>query len=620
VLRRPAIALILLAPLWAGRARAHDEIVVTAEPDRATASAVEIPRRELALRPRVRVSDVISAVPGLFAVQHAGGGKAYQYFLRGFDADHGTDVAILVDGVPVNLPTHAHGQGWADVNFVIPELVAAVSATKGPFRAAHGDFATAGAVDLRLSDHLHRSSVTLQGGSFYSLRGVAIVAPDLGDDWSTLFAAEASTTNGPFRNPERFRKLNLFGRVTRFFPRGAVDLTWMTYAGRWNASGQIPTRFPDRFDAVDPTDGGSTERHQASASYRYRFDREEVQALAYVGRQRFSLFSNFTFFLNDTVNGDQIQQADFRTFAGAHIFYRYKTTTLGVQARHDDIQNVLADTTARTVRLTRLDEHFAVTTLSVYGEHDARLLPFLRAVVGLRVDRNIQTLISPKASVISSPASFIDLFLSYGRGFHSNHARAGTRLVPADAYESGVRVHGSRGSITAAVFRIDMSSEAVWVADEGTTEPRGASRRIGAELGGRLRIGEGLFLDADATLTRARFLTGEAVPLAPTRTLTAGIAFKRDQVFGSLRVRSIAARPADEVLTADGWTIVDALIGYRIRDVELALDVQNLLNSGWREVQFANASRLRGEAGAMRSLHYTPGWPLTALVRATVFL
>ncbi len=610
---------------------------MTAESERTSASSDDIRRRDLALRPRVRVGDALAAVPGLFVVQHAGGGKAYQYFLRGFDADHGSDVAMFVDGVPINMPTHAHGQGWIDPHFLIPELITGISASKGPYVARYGDFATAGAIDVRLADHAHESSATLQGGSFGSARAVVLFAPDLGDDWKTMLAGEVATANGPFVNPERFRKYNLFGRVTRLFPRSSLALTVMSYAGRWNASGQLPLRAManDPFGAIDPTDGGHTERHQLSGSYRYREGAHEVNALAYAVRYRFQLFSNFTFFAGDPVNGDQIAQTDARTLGGAHFFYRYTrgafATTVGLQGRHDEIGNGLFASTARVLRTTTTADRVSHTGLGAYLEEDARLLPFLRAVLGLRADRydvrvrgkrrDDALLVSPKLAVVLSPARFIDLFLNYGRGFHSNDARgAVTLLAPADSFEAGTRVRGQRVELSAAVFRIDLASEMVWVGDAGTTEPKGPTRRLGAELGVRLKLAEFLFADADATFVRPRFLSGEPIPLAPTRTLTAGLAFKhRSGAFGSVRVRAIAARPAGDGLTAEGFTIVDASAGYRYRAFELALDVQNVLNSRWREVQFANASRLRGEREPQTDIHFTPGWPLTALLRLTAY-
>lgn len=622
------------------------------------ASADETRHRDLWLRPRARAADILSVVPGLFVVQHSGGGKANQYFLRGFDADHGTDLAVFVDGVPINMPSHGHGQGWIDLNFVIPELVQTLSSSKGPYLARYGDFATAGAIDLRLTDHLHESSVTAQAGNFGAGRAVFMVSPELGDDWSTIVAGEASTVNGPFHNPEKYRKLNLFGRATRHLQRGSLSMTWMSYGGGWNASGQIPSRavgkipeLPDAFGSIDPTEGGSTQRHQLSLSYSHRHGDDEARALAYAIRYSFMLFSNFTYFANDPVNGDQIAQSDDRTVLGSHWYYRHKrrvagmdsATTIGFQGRYDAIENGLFKTRAREVLATTTEAGVSQTSVGIYLEEDLKVLPFLRVVGGARVDRHDvliresgiagAAIVSPKISFVLSPAKSLDLFLNYGRGFHSNDARGSARmgtlrpnvtlLARADGYETGFRFRPDpRVQLAAALFRMDLQSETVWVGDEGTTEARGPSQRIGLEVEARVKLASFFFADADGTFTRAKFASGDAVALAPTRTFSAGIGFKHPKgTFGSLRVRALAARPAteDRSLTAEGWTVVDASIGQRFGMFEVALDVRNVLNTRWREVQFANESRLRTESEPVADLHFTPGWPLAAMVRASAF-
>ncbi|MGZ3449256.1 MAG: TonB-dependent receptor [Polyangiales bacterium] len=664
---------------FAGRVRAHEnepapqQIEVKADKGYSAASADEVRQRDLALRPRVRPADILEVVPGLFAVQHAGGGKANQYFLRGFDADHGTDLALFVDGVPINLVSHGHGQGYADLNFVIPELVSTLSSQKGPYSARYGDFATAGAVDLQYYNHLHQSSVTGQIGNFGIRRALFMVAPELGDDWSTIVAGEAYADNGPFANPERLRRFNLFGRATRTMGFGGLTLTWMSYSGGWNASGQVPARalgtpeLPDAFGSIDPTEGGSTQRHQASLAYVYRHDEDEARALLYWVKSSFTLYSNFTFFAQDPVNGDGREFEDDRTMIGTSWSYKRTrkvgdasfATTLGIQARHDSIENGLFHQSERKILGTIVSADVAETCVGLYAEEDARLLPWLRVVAGLRFDRfdvNVRdhtesatsgiagaTRVSPKASMVLSPAKFIDLFLNFGRGFHSNDARGAVRsaptvtlLAPATGYETGTRLKlFDKLDVAAAVFRLDIDSEIVWLGDEGTTEARGPTRRLGLELEGRMRVLPWLFLDADATFTKATFTqnagNGNAVALAPTRTFAGGVAVKHPiGVFGSVRVRSIASRPANDgadraamPLDAEGWTLVDAELGYRYQDLEFAVDIRNLGNSSWREVQFANTSRTRTEVQkglpARQDLHFTPGWPLTALGRVTLY-
>jgi outer membrane receptor protein involved in Fe transport len=658
------------------------QIEVKAEKGTSAASADEVRQRDLALRPRVRPGDILEVVPGLFAVQHAGGGKANQYFLRGFDADHGTDIALFVDGVPINMVSHGHGQGYSDLNFVIPELVSTLSSQKGPYSAKYGDFATAGAIDLQYYNHLHKSAVTGQVGNFGIRRALFMVAPELGDDWSTIVAGEAYADNGPFANPEKLRRFNLFGRATRNMGFGGLTLTWMSYSGGWNASGQVPLRavgtpeLPDEFGSIDPTEGGSTQRHQASIAYVYRHDDDEARALLYFVKSAFTLYSNFTFFADDPVNGDGREFDDDRTMIGASWSYKRTrkigdasfATTIGMQARHDSIDNGLFHQASRKIIGTLVDAGITETSVGLYAEEDARLLPFLRVVAGLRFDRfdvNVKdraesqdpaspassgiagsTRVSPKASMILSPAHFIDLFLNFGRGFHSNDARGAvlrapghtvTLLAPATGYEAGTRLKlFEKIDLAAAVFRLDMDSEIVWLGDEGTTEARGPTRRIGVELEGRWKLLPWLFLDADATFTKATFTenagNGNGVALAPTRTFAGGVGVKHPSgVFGSVRVRSIASRPANDgedrlrnPLDAEGWTLFDAELGYRWKDIEFAVDVRNLGNASWKEVQFANTSRTRTEVQkgipAQHDIHFTPGWPFTALGRVTYYL
>jgi len=647
------------------------------------ASADEIRARDLSLRPRIRPSDILEVVPGLIAVQHAGGGKANEYFLRGFDADHGTDVAFFVDGVPVNMPSHGHGQGFADFHFLIPELVASVSAVKGPYYARFGDFATAGAIDLRLYDHLHESSATFAMGQYGIYRGLFMFAPELGDDWSTIVAGEAYTDQGPFTHKEQLSRFNGFGRVTRHMGPGALSLTFMTYTGAWKASGQVPLRalgtpeLPTEFDSIDPTEGGSTQRHQLSVAYTYRKDDDEARALLYAIRYRFSLFSNFTLFENDPIRGDQIAQDDERTVLGGHWYFKRKkalgpivtTTTLGLQARNDSIENGLHHSFERTILGPVVEAGVSETAVGLYGEEDLRIARWLRVVFGLRVDRfdvavkdhlesqeppgasssgvSGATLASPKMSAVITALDDWHVYLNFGRGFHSNDARGSTkRLDPSNphvslltkgtGYELGTRVRlfGAL-DLAAAIFRLDLDSETVWSGDEGTTIVAGPTRRTGVEFEARMRLWKWLFLDADATFARAVFRENggaeNALALAPTRTIAAGVSVKHPNgAFGSLRVRSLGARPANDgadrlvkPLDAEGFTLFDAMAGYRWDHVEVAVDVRNLFGTKWREVQFANTSRLRSEVAAgtagQQDIHFTPGWPFTAMGRVTVY-
>ncbi|MBM4362422.1 MAG: TonB-dependent receptor [Deltaproteobacteria bacterium] len=664
------------------------EVEVRAERTPAeSASRIDVGRRELELRPRRRPGDLLEAAPGLFVAQHAGGGKANQYFLRGFDADHGTDVALSVDRIPVNAVSHGHGQGYSDVAFVIPELVGAVEVWKGPHHAELGDFATAGAVNLRLVDALPEDFASVSVGAQGIRRGVVAASPSLPDGFRALVAAELWEHDGPFVNPDRYRKLNVLARATRDLERGGkLTFTATSSAGRWNGSGQIPARAVcgegevglarpgaygepclERFGSVDPTEGGATQRHSGSISYSATSHEGAVDALVYGVASRFNLYSNFTFFARDPVNGDGIEQRDDRFTYGVDVRARRHlhhagsvfTTALGVQARADTIENALHDQAGRERLGTRVSADIDETQLGVYLLEDARLTQALRLVAGLRVQKvdvavddrleDLATragatsggeeaaLLLPKFTAIVTPVGGWQLFGHLGRGFHSNDARgaalrtrAADLLTPALGYELGSRVEPTAwATLNAAAFVMDLDSELVWVGDDGVTEASGATRRLGLELSARVHLNGWLFADTDLTVTRARYRYepegADRIPLAPVRTFTAGVGARRQlgrvTPFGSLRVKTLSDRPATEdgSLVADGYAVLDAEAGARVGAVEASLTVQNALDAQVREANFATTSRLPYEPSPVTGVHYTPGWPRTVLARATLF-
>jgi outer membrane receptor protein involved in Fe transport len=651
------------------------------------ASRVTYGRRELELRPRLRPGDIVEAVPGVFAVQHAGGGKANQFFLRGFDADHGTDIALSVDGVPINMVSHGHGQGFADLHFLIPELVVGLDGYKGPYYASLGDFATAGAINMRLAEKFDESQAQYSIGQYGIMRGLVIASPSLREDWRAVVAAELYKDDGPFKNPEDLQRFNLYAKVTHDLGPGTkVSLTAMSYGSKWNGSGQIPARAVcgegeagnpppeaygaeciDHFGYVDPTEGGDTQRHMGALSLTSAWENTELQATAYLIKYRFSLYSNFTFFAEDPERGDQIEQDDDRVLGGLslrlkhHSHYRgiQLTTSGGAQVRVDSIDNALYHDQARERLEDRVKAKVNESSIGVYAEEDIRLNKWIRLILGARADRfdvNVddlledrattgskssgvagQTLFSPKAMAILSPIPQLDLFFDYGRGFHSNDARGAVRtrapatlLAPATGYEVGVRVKPIKDlSFDVAAFLIDLDSEIVWVGDEGVTAASDATRRIGLELGGRYRISNWLFADAEATFVepkyRANAGNGDAIALAPTRTFSAGVGVRptiRDFTpFASVRVKSIADRPAieDGSLIAQGFTVVDANAGLRWKSIEAGVDIQNLFDTRWREVNFATDTRLGYEPGVVSGIHYSPGWPFTAIGRLSYY-
>lgn len=642
------------------------------------AAHLTLSRRELLLRPSRTPGDLLEAVPGLVVVQHAGGGKANQYFLRGFDADHGTDLAIFLNGVPLNERSHGHGQGYTDFNFVIPELIASLEVHKGPNDVRFGDFATAGALEVNYAEHLPDNLLTLEYGQFGQRRLVAGVSPHLGADFTSLLAVEAAASEGPFQVSEDLQKLNLVaGLSRRLGDHGRLDARVMSYGATWNGSGQLPLRAVcgegeagfaapesfgqpclDRWGSVDPSEGGRTQRQSAEIGVKAGEHDAAIEARLYAVRYQFGLFSNFTFFANDPVHGDGIEQTDERSTLGGTFQLKNRgrlgpiawRSTFGLDARTDDVDNALYHQQARTRLATVNAAHVVETSTAAFVEQRAQLTPWLATLAALRIER-FQAEVEPRSSEQKAgqahallalpkfglelqPARGLSVFGNYGRGFHSNDARStvggnASLMAPALGYEAGLRYKPRPDvQLYGTAFLLDLKSELVWVGDEGTTEASPQSRRMGLELGSRAHFNGWLFADVDLTLTRARFLTGNEanrVPLTPTATLTAGLAAHPTwgdyKPFGSYRVRAIADRPANEdgTLTAEGYVVQDASLGLRYHDVEAAVEVLNVFDVAWRPVNFATTSRLPYEPAAVTSVHFVPGWPRTIIGRATLY-
>lgn len=670
-------------------------------------SSFSVRDRDFALRPISSVQDILRVTPGLVIVQHSGGGKAQQYFLRGFDADHGTDVALSIDGVPINMVSHGHGQGYADTNFIIPEVVERVEVTKGPSFANQGDFATAGAINMVSREQFEHSSigVTTGGSPGYGqpmVRALAIAAPQF-DSIKATFAAELGQENGPFVNPNAWNRYKLFNRIGYTFDGGSsISLVHMGYGGDWKGSGQIAARAVEqglisRFGALDPTEGGNSTRHQIALIARLRpNDSSEFRALLYVGTYRFNMFSNFTGYLADPVSGDEIEQVDGRVFFGTRASYRVShrvgeirfDTSVGVDVRSDDIENQLWSTRERTRLGVRRDNGMRVTTAGVWFNEEISPFSWLRMNLGGRIDGTTFSvenrlpspaadapgsgvgsafLVSPKVNLIFSPLRrdelTWDIFANYGHGFHSNDVRgvfstpAVTPLTRARGGELGTRARlWKRLDLAAAGWALDLANETVWIGDEGTTEVSDPTFRYGMELEARFELTSWLAADLDVTFTRSQFAAdggnGGGLALAPQQTWSGGVSARHQLgpglARGGIRVFGIGDRPAsdDGALVAPGWTQVDLHLGYRLRRFDVSVDVENLLNGQYRAAQFATTSRLSGEpalngpvpagftcgsAGRLAAssdgsfqgcedVNFTPAFPLTARVTATIFL
>jgi outer membrane receptor protein involved in Fe transport len=625
-------------------------ITVTAPPPISASSEVLIPSEDFEVRPQGRPADLARLVPGVVIGQHAGGGKAEQYFIRGFDADHGTDIALFVDGMPVNLRSHAHGQGYADLHFLIPETVQRVEAFKGPYHVEFGDFATGGAINFITRDVVPQNFAEAGVGAFATQRYLTLLSPTR-DSLKTLVAVEGYFTDGPFDHPQNLQRFNGFARAKAILGEHS-DLTMATSYNRssWDASGQIPARavragLIDRFGSIDPSEGGDTQRATLNAQFRWRpTDADLVTIQGWGQYYALDLFSNFTFFLTDPVNGDGIEQVDQRWLAGLDARYERRlapfdlatTVTAGFQYRIDAPRVILATQTDRQRRERTQDVDVREQSYSPFVKMDIVPLAWLRLVGGARGDifhyevhDNLggdlhgsvtRSQPSVKANAILGPWFSTEFFANFGTGFHSNDARAVVMdpsqpaLAKATGWELGARTQlGRIAELSLTYWVLDLESELVFVGDEGTTEARGPSHRQGWELAARLRLLDWLTFAGDVTFTDSHFDNGDAIPLAPHVTGRADLTARLPWGLGAtLEVRYLGDRDAteDRSQTARGYTIVDFTARYRYKAIEAFVSIENLLNAEYREAQFFFASRLPGEpAAGVEDFHFTPGRP-----------
>jgi outer membrane cobalamin receptor len=661
---------LLAALLWVASAAAQPTappapeatlapVLVTAPPPVTSSSEQLIPGKDFELRPHGRPADVLRLIPGLIIDQHQGGGKAEQYLLRGFDADHGTDLALFVDGVPVNLRSHAHGQGYADLHFLIPETIRAVDALKGPYFAEHGDFDTAGAVRFLTRDSVEENTLEISGGSFDTQRYLALLSPTR-DRVKTLVAAEGYRSDGPFDHPNGYVRFNLFAKATTDLTEDMrASLSASHYRAEWHGSGELPARavrsgLVDRFGAIDPNEGGVTERTNVNLDYVWKVgESQKLSVNAYASYYRLTLFNDFTLFLNDPDRGDMINQRDRRWLGGLDAQYEVKqrplgmplTTTAGVQYRIDTPRVVLASAVQRHQVGRVQDVDIVEQSVSPFVKLDLVPIEKVRLVTGARGDvftfdvkervnttdgraSGAATKARPnvKANLILGPWLATELFANFGTGFHSNDARAVIAnpkldaLPTATGYEAGFKSRIlQRTELSATYWFLDLSSELVFVGDDGTTEARGKSHREGLEVATTISLLDWLTFKGDFTWTRrAEFVdTGFPIPLAPRWTARAELTARLPWGLStSAEMRYLGDRVADDFgfHTARGYTLFNWNARYRYKALEAFLSIENLADTKWREAQFFFTSRLPGEpAGGVPDVHFTPGNPRTFL-------
>lgn len=611
---------------------------------------------DLSINPVNSSQEILRKVPGLFIGQHAGGGKAEQIFLRGFDIDHGTDISIMVDGMPVNMVSHAHGQGYADLHFLIPETIDKIDFAKGPFYADKGNFTTAGYMQFKTKDKLDNSLVKMDVGRFNTFRTVGLFDILNTENSNAYVATEYLLTDGPFETSQNFNRLNIMGKYSANLPNdGKISVLASHFKSQWDASGQIPFRAVNsglisRFGAIDDTEGGNTSRTNLALNYSKTLNEKTfIKSNVYYSLYDFELYSNFTFFLRDPENGDQIRQRERRQFFGFqsewnHSTYINNTPTLlqaGIGMRNDQIKdNELSYTRNRRTTLENI-QLGEVLESNIYGYFNAEfefgkwlINPSVRldhfrgsyvdALNTIYQNQTIsQTLASPKLNFIYNQNKNVQFFLKSGFGFHSNDTRVvlqevGRKFLPtAFGVDVGTLWKPTPRLVTdITLWHLSLEQEFVYVGDEGVVEPSGRTRRLGIDLGLRYQLNNWLFADGDYTYAFARSIDepeeAQYIPLAPVQTFTGGISVLNNGFSASLKTRYLHDRPAleDNSIVAKGYLIVDFNLGYKQNRVSWNLAIENLLNSDWEETQFATQSRLAGEGPeGLEEIHFTPGTP-----------
>lgn len=609
--------------------------------------------KDLAGRIAYRPGELLEVTPGLIASQHSGEGKANQFYLRGFNLDHGTDLATWVDGMPVNQRSHAHGQGWTDLNFLIPELVGRLDYRKGPYSAREGDFSSAGVASLSYANRLVKSIASATVGQDGYARTMLAGSPEVAGG-SLLYALELMKNDGPWTRPDGYRKVNAVLRYSQGYANNGWNVTAMSYSGHWNSTDQIPLRAVEdgrigRFDLIDDSDGGQARRQSISGIWRSTDTDSASKVSAYVIRNELELFSNFTYFLNDPVNGDQFAQPDRRVTTGVdanHTWHMHRSDTLssdltvGAQLQNDNIYNGLYDTRKRARIATTREDHIVETSGAVFVENATRWSDALRTIVGVRANnyrfrvdgdrlenagKAHDTLVTPTLNIAYGPWASTELYANYGHGFHSNDARGTVATVDPKTLDAVERTPGlvrSRGvefglrteaipkmQMSLAVYRLDFDSELTYIGDAGNTEAGDPSRRYGIEFSNYYRPYKWLSVDFDAAWARARSL-GNRIPGAIEGVAQLGVTVDRSGPWsGSLRLRWFGPRPLieDDSVRSKASVTLNGRVGYQLaKDLQLELEAFNLTNRRASAIDYFYESQLAGETAPVADVHFHP--------------
>ena len=624
----------------------------------ATANMGVVTQEQLDARTVYRPGELLEATPGLVVSQHSGEGKANQFYLRGFNLDHGTDLRTTIDGMPVNQRSHAHGQGWTDLNFLIPELATLLDYKKGPFYASEGDFASAGAVSITYADKLKTGIASLGAGQNGYFRTLIADSPQYGKG-NLLYALEIFKNDGPFVVGDNYQKLNGVLRYSQGTADQGFNLTGMAYqSNRYHATDQIPNRAVaagtlGRFDAIDQTDGGEVSRYSLSAAWHKVTETSSSKVNAFVIRNKLALYSNFTYFLDDPINGDQFNQNDDRVVSGLNASHTWSSTllgrptenTVGLQLQNDNIFNGLYSTIAQRRLSTTREDHIVESSAGIYFENTTRWFEKFRTVAGLRGDvyRNevvsdnpansgkvTNSLASPKLNLIFGPWSKTEFFVGLGSGFHSNDARGTTITVapktgdPADKVPALVRSRGIEIGVRSeyfpglqssfSLYQLDFASELTFSGDAGDTQAGRTSRRVGFEFSNYYKVNKWLTVDADLAFAQARFSDfdpiGDHIPGAVEGVASVALAVDNlGPYFGALQYRYFGPRPLleDNSVRSDKTATLNARIGYRFSPkLQMELEAFNLTNERVSAIDYFYTSQLKGETAPVDDIHLHP--------------
>ena len=613
---------------------------------------------DLTLRPLLRVGELAEAVPGLIATQHSGGGKANQYFLRGFNLDHGTDFSVSLDGMPINMRTHAHGQGYLDLNFLIPEVIERIDYAKGTYRADTGDFSAAGSARFKTYDSVQypRAELTVAGNNYR--RFVTLGSAAINDSNTILAAASYNSDDGPWTLPQNLQKYSGFLKLTHYGSDFTTHLSFIGFDNSWYATDQIPLRAVQsgmitRFGYIDPNLGGHTSRYGLT----FNAESKDTTIVAYLQRYHFNLFSNSTYFLNNPVRGDEIEQEDRRWLGGLKVqrdwrglslFNMTTNVRVGVESRLDIISAAnLYHTEARVRFATVLDDSAKEYSIEPWAEMETFLTDNLRTIIGLRgsyYGAHVTSLLAantgsantfllqPKATIAWRVVPRVELYASAGRGFHSNDTRGvmthidpstgdpatpAPFLVVADGGEVGARLDPAEGmKVTVAAYYLRLGSELIYVGDAGTSEPSSGSKRYGVEATLFWSPTGWLTLDGEAAVTHSRFRlpAGEPnhIPQSIPFMYSGGVVVDLPaNLTWSSRIRYFSKTPLleDNSVKSHATQLVNSELIWEAQKIRITLGVYNLFNVKDSDIEYYFASQLAGEPAPVEDIHFHPVEP-----------